>query len=104
MVQLHERIVENIKKVIKGKDEKIKLVLAEMYAGGHVLLEDVPGVGKTVLARSIAVSLGFDLSAYSLLQICYQLILLAYRYTIEKVKISSSKKVHFSRIYSLQMR
>ena len=60
MVQLHDRIVENIKKVIKGKDEKIKLVLAEMYAGGHVLLEDVPGVGKTVLARSIAVSLGFD--------------------------------------------
>lgn len=60
MVQLHDRIVENIKKVIKGKDEKIKLILAEMYAGGHVLLEDVPGVGKTVLARSIAVSLGLD--------------------------------------------
>jgi len=60
MVQLHDRIVENIKKVIKGKDEKIKLILAEMYAGGHILLEDVPGVGKTVLARSIAVSLGLD--------------------------------------------
>jgi len=60
MVQLHDRIVENTKKVIKGKDEKIKLILAEMYAGGHVLLEDVPGVGKTVLARSIAVSLGLD--------------------------------------------
>jgi len=60
MVQLHDRIVENIKKVIKGKDEKIRLILAEMYAGGHVLLEDVPGVGKTVLARSIAVSLGLD--------------------------------------------
>lgn len=52
--------MENVKKVIKGKDEQIKLVLATMYAGGHVLLEDVPGVGKTMLGRAIAVSLGLD--------------------------------------------
>lgn len=57
---LHERILENVKKVMKGKDEQIKIVIATMYASGHVLLEDVPGVGKTILARSIAISLGLD--------------------------------------------
>ncbi len=57
---LHEKILENVKKVIKGKDEQIKIVIAAMYAGGHVLLEDVPGVGKTILARSLAISLGLD--------------------------------------------
>ncbi|MGC9796485.1 magnesium chelatase [Fervidobacterium sp. SC_NGM5_O18] len=57
---MHEKVLENVKKVIKGKDEKIRLVLAAMYAGGHVLLEDVPGVGKTILARALAISLGLD--------------------------------------------
>jgi len=57
---LHQRILENVQKVIKGKNEEIKIVLAAMYAGGHVLLEDVPGVGKTILARSLALSLGLD--------------------------------------------
>ncbi|MGB9795278.1 AAA family ATPase [Fervidobacterium gondwanense] len=60
MEKLHEKVLENVKKVIKGKDEKIRLVLAAMYAGGHVLLEDVPGVGKTILARALAISLGLD--------------------------------------------
>ncbi|MGQ9856266.1 MAG: AAA family ATPase [Fervidobacterium sp.] len=60
MGKLHEKVLENVKKVIKGKDEKIRLVLAAMYAGGHVLLEDVPGVGKTILARALAISLGLD--------------------------------------------
>lgn len=57
---LHEKILKNVKKVIKGKDDQIKVVIAAMYAGGHVLLEDVPGVGKTILARSLAISLGLD--------------------------------------------
>ncbi|KAF2961592.1 MoxR family ATPase [Fervidobacterium sp. 2310opik-2] len=60
IILLNEKIIENVKKVIKGKDKQIKVVLAAMYAGGHVLLEDVPGVGKTILARAIAVSLGLD--------------------------------------------
>ncbi|AMW33718.2 MULTISPECIES: AAA family ATPase [Fervidobacterium] len=58
--KLHERVIENVEKVIKGKSEQIKIVLAAMYAGGHVLLEDVPGVGKTILARSLAISLGLN--------------------------------------------
>jgi MoxR-like ATPase len=47
-------------KVIRGKDEAIEKVLVGILAGGHVLLEDVPGVGKTTLAKSLAKVLGLD--------------------------------------------
>ena len=53
-----ERIMENVKKVIVGKDEVIQLLLAAVLCEGHVLLEDVPGTGKTTLARALAASLG----------------------------------------------
>jgi MoxR-like ATPase len=49
---------ENIQKVIVGKDEVIDLTLVAVLAEGHILLEDVPGIGKTTLARSLAASLG----------------------------------------------
>jgi MoxR-like ATPase len=51
------RLRENVEKVVLGKDEEIALVLAAMVSGGHVLLEDVPGTAKTILARSIAQSI-----------------------------------------------
>jgi MoxR-like ATPase len=47
----------NLGKVILGKDEKIELVLMALMAGGHVLLEDIPGVGKTTLAKALARSI-----------------------------------------------
>jgi MoxR-like ATPase len=51
------RLTANIAQQIVGKDRPIQLVLTALLAGGHVLLEDVPGVGKTLLAKSLAKSI-----------------------------------------------
>jgi MoxR-like ATPase len=58
IAQVARRVRENIQKVIVGKDEVINLALTAVLCEGHVLLEDVPGIGKTTLARALAVSLG----------------------------------------------
>lgn len=50
-------IIDNVEKVIVGKRPSIELLMVAMLCEGHVLIEDVPGVGKTMLARSLAVSL-----------------------------------------------
>lgn len=52
------RVIANIERVIIGQREAVELILAALLCEGHVLIEDVPGVGKTMLARAVASSLG----------------------------------------------
>ena len=52
-----EGIVDNVERVIQGKDESVRLALVCLVAEGHLLIEDVPGVGKTSLAKALAASI-----------------------------------------------
>lgn len=58
--ELLERIAGNIGKVIIGKRETVRMATISLISRGHVLIEDVPGVGKTMLARSIAITTGCE--------------------------------------------
>ena len=53
-------VIDEIEKVVRGKRGVITMALATLLAGGHVLLEDIPGVGKTTLAVALSKALGLD--------------------------------------------
>ena len=59
-VQLAKALIQNVETVLEGKHKQVEIALAAIVAGGHVLIEDVPGLGKTMLARALAVSLGLS--------------------------------------------
>ena len=60
VLDLSNRVIREVKKVIIGKDDIIIKVLLSILAGGHVLIEDIPGVGKTTLAVALSKALSLD--------------------------------------------
>lgn len=62
--QAVERVAANVEQVIVGKRKAVELVLIALLCKGHVLLEDVPGTGKTTLAKTIARSIGLQLQTH----------------------------------------
>ncbi len=60
--RLSDKIKEEVFTVFKGKEETVNKILAGFYAGGHVLLEDVPGTGKTILAKTLSKALNLPFS------------------------------------------
>ena len=57
---VYRRIADNVQQVIQGKPEVVRLAIVALFAEGHILFEDVPGLGKTSLAHSLARSIGSD--------------------------------------------
>ncbi|WP_328390285.1 AAA family ATPase [Nocardia sp. NBC_00416] len=59
-VQRTEAVLREVSRVVVGKREELQLIMIAILAGGHVLIEDLPGLGKTLIARSFAAALGLD--------------------------------------------
>ena len=57
-VDFKENVIKNVSKVIVGKDKVIELLIVSLISGGHILLEDIPGVGKTMLVKAFSKTLG----------------------------------------------
>lgn len=60
LIEFTERVIRNVETVIVGKRPQIELLMAAMLCQGHIIIEDVPGTGKTMLARAMAASLGIS--------------------------------------------
>ena len=58
--ELSKKIISEVERAVVGKRDLLEMIMASVLAGGHVLLEDYPGLGKTLIARSFASALGLD--------------------------------------------
>ena len=65
-LNMAKNVLMEIKKSVVGKDEVICKIMMAILARGHVLIEDIPGVGKTTMALAFAETLGLNVTGYSL--------------------------------------
>lgn len=73
VLNMSQSVINEVRKVIIGKDEIIIKVLLSILAGSHILIEDIPGVGKTTLAVALSKALSLDYKDYnSPLMFCQQ--------------------------------
>ncbi|MDO6355884.1 MoxR family ATPase [Caloramator sp. CAR-1] len=59
-IEFKKKLIKNISNIIVGKDKEIELIITSFISSGHILLEDIPGVGKTTLVKAFAKSLGLE--------------------------------------------
>ncbi len=95
-----KKIIANIEKAIVGKRKQLVLSLVSWFSGGHILLEDVPGVAKTMLARALAASVGGDFKRIQCTRICCRATSRAHPFSTKRPVILSFEKVR-SLQYSL---
>ena len=92
IVEQSKQIVEEISKAFIGKTEIIEKVLMTIYAGGHVLLEDAPGVGKTTLALAFSKVLGLSNKRIQLQQIhCRQILPVLRCLTVRRMNLNAGE-------------
>lgn len=87
-----ELVINEVKKAVVGKDEHIKKILACILARGHVLLEDIPGVGKTNLTLALSKALSLDFYRMQFTSESYQEMLQVLLFIIKKTMILNIKK------------
>ena len=102
IVEQSREIIEEVNKAFIGKNNIIEKVLMTIYAGGHVLLEDCPGVGKTTLALAFAKVLGLSNKRISLPQIrCRQISQALICTTEKRISLNTEKELQTASFFLL---
>ena len=87
-----KQVIEEIKKAVVGKDEIIEKIIMTLLARGHILLEDIPGVGKTNLTLALSKALSLDFHRMQFTSESYQEMLQVLLFIIKKTMILNIKK------------
>lgn len=95
-----EEIIKNVSKVIIGKDKEIELIIVAFLSGGHVLLEDIPGTGKTMMVKAFSKTLNLPFKRIQFTPDLLPRILPELTFIIRKLEIFSLERdLYFQILY-----